>query len=177
MLTETPNLVLRRATLADFDQVYAILEEASKWLLSRKLPQWEWFLTEDGKAFIRRRIEIYETYLTNDAAGRPAGTFTLQWEDEYVWGERGKDGLAGYVHGLATARAAAGKGLGKALLDAAEKMIAARGRKFFRLDCIAHNQTLCDYYRAYGFKDLGVKQIQQIQFSPRLFQLEIPAEK
>ena len=37
-----------------------------------------------------------------DAA--PLATVTLQWEDGEFWGEQGRDGRAGYVHGLAVMR-------------------------------------------------------------------------
>jgi len=111
------ELPFRRATAADFEAVYAIIAEAAAWLRSRSTSQWDWFLTDPGKDLIRHRIETAETYLVLDADAQAVATFTVQWDDEMIWGPRGKDGLAGYIHGLAVCRRAAGIGLGLKMLQ------------------------------------------------------------
>jgi ribosomal protein S18 acetylase RimI-like enzyme len=153
------NLPVRRAVAEDSDAVYAIIEESARWLLSRGIRQWESYLTESGRESIRRRIKIAETYLVSDPAGDPIATFALQWDDQEIWGEQGKDGLAGYVHGLAVRRSAAGKNLGRDILDLAAKMIAEKPRPFLRLDCMATNAALCEYYRQAGFAGVRVNEV------------------
>jgi ribosomal protein S18 acetylase RimI-like enzyme len=149
-------LQFRRATSTDFDAVYSIVLEAATWLHSRNIPQWNWLSTDKGKTVIRRRIENAETYLVFDPANQPLATFTLQWEDEQIWGPRGRDGTAGYVHGLAVTRCAAGKSLGVAMMEYAASKIAQNSRRLMRLDCDARNPSLCDYYRRAGFVDAGI---------------------
>lgn len=80
------------------------------------------------------------------------------------------DGHAGYVHGLAVRRHAAGAGLGPRLLDLASDLIAARSRPLVRLDCMAENASLCDFYRRAGFSDLGVGTSNVTSKSLRLFE-------
>jgi GNAT superfamily N-acetyltransferase len=62
------------------------------------------------------------------------------------------------VHCLAIRRAFAGIGLGRYLLQWAEQRIAAVGKKFIRLDCMAENPALCAYYEQVGFTHRGETQ-------------------
>jgi ribosomal protein S18 acetylase RimI-like enzyme len=160
---------IRRAAVADLDVAYAIIVEAAMWLQSRGSSQWAWFLTESGKDIIRHRIETAETYLVLDPQAQPVATFTVQWDDERIWGSRGKDGTAGYVHGLAVRRHAAGKGLGLKMLEWSSERIAQNDRPLVRLDCMANNEPLCNYYRRAGFHDAGVYDAVRIGSWERLF--------
>jgi ribosomal protein S18 acetylase RimI-like enzyme len=150
------DLPFRRATAADFDAVFAIMIEAATWLQSRGISQWSFFFTEPARDFVRNRILGAETYLVFDPTEQAVATFALQWKDEETWGTRGLDDKAGYVHGLAVCRRAAGKGLGNRLLTLASNLIARNSRRLVRLDCMAQNDALCNYYRRAGFTDLGV---------------------
>jgi ribosomal protein S18 acetylase RimI-like enzyme len=165
----TIGIDIRRATVADLDVAYAIIVEAAAWLQSRGSSQWAWFLTEPGKDLIRHRIETAETYLVLDPQAQPVATFTVQWDDERIWGSRGKDGTAGYVHGLAVRRLAAGKGLGLKMLEWSSERIAQNDRHLIRLDCMADNQALCNYYCRAGFTDAGVYDAVRIGSWERLF--------
>ena len=98
----------------------------------------------------------------------------IQWSDHEIWGDRGLDGQAGYVHGLAVRRSAAGRGLGLRILGLASVRIARQGRGLLRLDCMADNKPLCDYYRRAGFTDLGVGTSSITSKSLRLFQRKTP---
>ncbi len=159
----------RRATITDLDTVYALITEAANWLKSRNSTQWSFFLTDEGKDLIRHRIETAETYLVLDAHSQPVATFTIQWDDEKIWGPRGLDKTAGYVHGLAVSRSAAGKGLGLKMLDWSSKHIAQNARPLVRLDCMADNEPLCHYYRRAGFTDAGIYDAVRIGSWERLF--------
>lgn len=167
------DLPFRRATAADFDAVFTIMLEAATWLQSRGISQWSFFLTQPGKEFVRNRITTAETYLVFDPTDRPIATFTLHWKDEEIWGARGLDGNAGYIHGLAVCRRAAGNGLGRILLNQASNLIAKNSRRLTRLDCMAQNESLCNYYRQAGFTDLGVSNSLITGKSLRLFERPI----
>lgn len=85
--------------------------------------------------------------------GRLAGMFVLRWSDEKVWGPDDAD--AGYLHRLATHPDFAGQGIGATLIAAAEDLIAARGRRWLRLDCDRDNRGLRGYYESLGFSYRG----------------------
>lgn len=142
---------LTRATEADAETLAALHEEAARWLWERGIRQWRpgEYTATHALAAIR---EGHEVYLAR-RAGAPVGTFILQWDDPEMWGERPPD--AGYVHGLSVRRAVAGLGLGAALLDWAAQRVAASGRHWLRLDCMAANPALRAYYERRGFTYRG----------------------
>src|SRR5215211_7670926 len=139
-----------QARASDLDTVSSILEEAAQWLVSRDIDQWQPGSFSHQR--IADRIERGEMYLA-ELGGQPVGTLALQWSDEEVWGSVTKD--AGYVHGIAIRRDFAGKGLGRELLRWAENRAASSGKKYLRLDCIAGNRGLNEYYERAGFNRRG----------------------
>ncbi len=151
--TPAGALTIRRAAPADLDAVVAILEETAGWLRAKGIDQWPAWLPLKP---VIEAIERGECYLAR-LDGRPAGTLilrlSLQWPDTALWGEVPDD--AGYVHSLAVRRAYAGKGLGRRLLDWAGGVVSASGKPYLRLDCMAENPTLNDYYRRAGFSYRG----------------------
>lgn len=87
--------------------------------------------------------------------GKPAGTFILQWSGLFWWSERPPD--AGYVHKLAIRPAYTGLGVGGEMLGWAEAKTKAQGRKFLRLNCMAEDRKIRDYYEKAGFVHVGDK--------------------
>jgi ribosomal protein S18 acetylase RimI-like enzyme len=152
--TEAGLLTIARAGEADHDAVMAILREAADWLAARGIPQWKHWHTKIGETLLRERIEYHQVYLFRRDA-QPVATVTVQWEDTEFWGERGLDGLAGYIHGIAITRALGGKRVGEQLLKWAVERIAACGKRLARLDTVASNARLCRYYEDCGFRPLG----------------------
>lgn len=133
--------------------VLEILDEARQWLLGKGIAE-QWPAPAPPSVFADR-IARGEVYLAR-RAGQPVGTFSLLWSDPAVWDDAPDD--AGYVHGLAVRRSAAGQGIGEALLDAAAGLVADAGRPFLRLDCWAGNPALCRHYRL-GFRRRGTKDL------------------
>jgi ribosomal protein S18 acetylase RimI-like enzyme len=140
------KLEVREARIADLDAVMSMLEEAARWMIRRGIEGWT------PGAFSRRRIadlmESGEMYLAL-LDGKPVGIFALQWSDRETWGNVPDD--AGYVHGLAIRRDFAGMGLGLEMLRRMEHMVYRAKRECLRLDCVADNEALNEYYRRAGF--------------------------
>ena len=135
----------------ELDTVLGILGEAAEWLASRGIPdQWKpgSFSRESFLDQIRRR-EVYLAGLGEEVVG----TITLQWTDETFWKEAAPD--AGYVHKLAVKRAFAGRGLGLRMLEWAARQASTAGKKYLRLDCVADNKRICEYYERAGFMPRG----------------------
>ena len=53
------------------------------------------------------------------------------------------------------------------------KTIAARGRRFARLDAMASNAALCRYYEERGFRPLGTTTLFGSMYTARLFEQEL----
>ncbi|MDF2629598.1 MAG: GCN5-related N-acetyltransferase [Symbiobacteriaceae bacterium] len=126
-----------------------MLVGAAQWIATQGITQWTHYLDGSGKADLVEAISRGEVYLFM-REGAPVGTISLamlpsEW-DQVIWGEAAADGGAGYVHRLAVARAAAGTGVGEAMLDWAEGRVRAEGGQFLRLDCVAENEGLNRYY-------------------------------
>ena len=132
---------------SDLDDVLDVLNETARWLTSRGINQWV-----DGfpRRLIAADISRSEVYLARRER-RAVGTFTLQGSDELFW--PGATGASGYIHRIAVRREA--RGLGVELLNTAERVTAASGRKSLRLDCFAGNDALCGYYERAGFVRRG----------------------
>jgi ribosomal protein S18 acetylase RimI-like enzyme len=167
--TDAGRLTVVRAVSADYDAVMAILREAADWLSARGIQQWYHWHTDVGERILRERIEHHEVYLFQRGEV-PVGTLTIQWTDADVWGERGIDGLAGYVHGMAFARSLGGMRVGERMLEWAVDTIAARGRRLARLDAMASNALLCRYYEQRGFQPRGTATLLAGIYTAKLFE-------
>jgi ribosomal protein S18 acetylase RimI-like enzyme len=165
---ENGGLIAVRASIADYDAVMAILREAADWLSARGIQQWYVWHMEVGERILRERLEHQEVYLFR-RANSIVGTLTILWSDQEVWGERGIDGLAGYVHGMAITRSVSGIGMGERMLEWAMESIATHGRRFVRLDAMASNAVLCRYYEERGFQALETTLLAG-DFTTRLFE-------
>lgn len=140
------KLQVRRATPEDVGTVVDILAEAAKWLASRGICQWpeHGFPASDVAERIKRE-EMHLVYL----AGEPVATIAIDWADSYFWAFTDDDAV--YVHRLAVRRQWAGQQIGERLLDWAADQAIAAGRTWVRLDCVADNKGLCQYYLDRGW--------------------------
>jgi len=136
-----------RAQQGDLDRVLEILQEASRWLSSKGL-ETQWLLNPAFRQTIRDNIDRGEVYVVKDVK-EIVGTITLQWSDKKFWGDLPQD--AGYIHKLAIKRAHARKHLGLRVLNWAEAKTRAEGKSYLRLDCLASNKTIREYYERAGF--------------------------
>ena len=146
---------MRRATLGDFDAVLEVVQDSTRRMQEKGLQQWKLYLTDAGVQRVRTRVagaSGQDVYLARrDADDRAVGAVSIEWADREYWGARGIDGRAGYIHMLAIHRLARGLGLGERIVRWAEQLIAARGRRFARLDCWAASTFLPAYYERLGY--------------------------
>ena len=170
--TAAGQLAIARAGAADYDAVMAILREAADRLSARGNQQWKHWHMEAGEQMLRDRVEHHEVYLAR-RDGVPVGTLTIQWSDLEQWGARGLDGSAGYIHGVAITRSVGGKRVGERLLEWAVERIAARGRRFVRLDAMASNAALCRYYEQRGFHSRGTATLFGGMYTAQLFERDL----
>jgi len=141
------DIRILRSQLVDLDSVLEILEEASRWLSSKGL-ETQWRPSPAFRQTIKDNIERGNVYVVKGLEGTVA-TITLQWNDKKFWGDIRPD--AGYIHKLAIKRSHAGQRLGLRLLSWAEAKARAKGKSYLRLDCLASNKTIRQYYERVGF--------------------------
>ena len=77
----------------------------------------------------------------------------MQWSDPTFWGERPLD--AGYLHKFAIKPEHYGEGIGKSMLRWAAERARRAGMKYLRLNCVAEDRGIRDYYEKAGFAHRG----------------------
>jgi protein-tyrosine phosphatase len=145
-------LTVERATIADAPVVGALRDELASWMLQHGIRQWS--PGEMPLDWIEVCIAFGEVYLVSHDQ-QLVGSVTVVWHDPLIWGERPEP--AGYIHMLMVDRAFAGHGIGRSILEWAEGVIDASGRRCARLDCVEGNQPLRAYYEAAGYAFVGNK--------------------
>jgi ribosomal protein S18 acetylase RimI-like enzyme len=140
---------VRRCQSADVPIVAALLDEATVWVGERGYEQWPLPFPHDELAGAIDRGEVYVAELD----GAPVATVTLLWDDPLYWPDAAPE--AAYVHKLAVSRAAAGRRIGEAIVEWADRTAAAAGRDYLRLDCLRDNPGIRSYYERLGFEHRG----------------------
>ena len=147
-------LIARAARSGETDVVLGLLNDAATWLAARGIDQWtpgQWRAER-----IAASIERGEVYLAS-SEGTVVATVAIEWRDELMW--PGASDEAGYVHRLAVATAAHGKGIGRDLLRWAELRIGEAQRRFARLDCACDNAALRRYYEDADYGHRGDRRV------------------
>lgn len=152
--TQIGELTIRRAKSSEKNVVLAIKQDAARWLENKGIHQWAGILMAPGEDMVHKRVHEGEVYLAFQGED-PVGTVSILWEDPISWGEKGKDGKAGYMHGLAVLRRYAGKAVGKEILRWAMDVIRSKN-KMIRMDCMAENPRINRYFKDLDFTYAGV---------------------
>jgi GNAT superfamily N-acetyltransferase len=139
---------IRRARPDEVDTVAAMWTDAGQWLATIGSDQWQYPARTER---IAASIAAGECWLV-ERAGVLVATVTLDgYADPDFWTAADQPASALYVHRMVVARAAAGAGLGSALLDWAGAQAEATGKQWLRLDAWRTNQRLRAYYEGEGF--------------------------
>ncbi|HEX9612936.1 MAG TPA: GNAT family N-acetyltransferase [Candidatus Bathyarchaeia archaeon] len=131
----------------DIDTVLGILDEAASWLQEHSIPS-VWKPGGFSRQTFLEQISRGEVHI-GMFGETPVGTLTLEWADPVFWGEMQPD--AGYVHKLAVRPAHAGQKFGLEMLKWAEDAARKAGKKFLRLNCLAKDRKIREYYEHAGF--------------------------
>ncbi len=157
-------MLVERARPDDATAVRALVEQAAEHLTARGIVQWKPGALPE--LVIRDAIARGELWVVRGDCDRDAGlaaALTLQDADAEIWGA--DDGSALYLHRLVVARAHAGTGLGRRLLDWACDRGRELERRSLRLDCVASNGFLRSYYGAAGFEERSEVQLGAVRLA------------
>lgn len=137
----------------DVGAIWNLRNERAQWLSTLGSDQWSQ-AGLDRDAFINRvhaSIKAGETWVWLED-GAVLGTIALdQWADPGLWSAEERE-VSLIVHRMMTTRAAAGRGIGTALLQHAEQVAAAQHCTWLRLDAWTTNDALHRYYESQGFR-------------------------
>lgn len=153
MISLQENLLVRQANPEDYEKIREMLIGTAEWLKEKGSTQWKGLLNGKDVHDTPKAIERGEVYLA-EIDKKPAGMFVL-WDEQSEWdkGLWGKDSSKDhyYLHRITVARSFHGMGLGIDLVKAAIEIARKENKKQLRLDCIATNNFLNQFYPSCGF--------------------------
>src|SRR5947208_2777021 len=122
--TSIRKILMRNAQADDLPAILSVLRDAAELPRARGMDMWAWVRTAAGEKLVADRIAAGGFYVgaLNDQA---VCTVRVEWSDSEIWDEDG-DGRAGYIHSLAAIRQFKGNGIGAAMLDWSQQIIANR---------------------------------------------------
>jgi GNAT superfamily N-acetyltransferase len=147
---------IRLAGKEDGEKVIEMLKKVARWLREKDINQWQYLLSGGDDEEIQDAITQKETYIVLKEEELIA-TFTLSprqsdW-DRHIFGEE-HDGDSVYLHRLAILPVHMGNGLGKEILKWIDEYFSTQ-KTYLKLDCVADNSKLNQFYMANGFHHLG----------------------
>jgi GNAT superfamily N-acetyltransferase len=146
--------VIRRAGAEDAAAVVALMDEAATWLAGTGTTTWRPGQVDEAQVLgwmTTGRVYVAEL------GTRVVGTVRVSWDDVPVWGPQPPE--AGYVHSFVVARSVGGQSEGRRLLQHAEAVVGRSGRPLVRLDHVAGNRRLEQYYTDAGYAVVGTQEV------------------
>lgn len=145
------DLKIRQATSNDLQTICDIYSGIATWLHDVKniTNQWE---RELPKGLAQKWINTGDQYLFSEQ-NETAGAVRVTTQDDHLWTNR--EGTAYYIHSLAVIRKFSGRGLGLRVLTYFEQKARNKQLEYIRLDCMASNEYLKQYYIEAGYTSLG----------------------
>jgi len=153
-IDRTPEITFDRATPSDAERIGDLLDEAARWHKGQGIEMWEPGSFEED---VRGTIAAGDLSVARQD-GAVVGCFMLDEGSPRLtrWlAEHGREPTPGVVGRLAVTRDMAGRGLGLQLLAEADRLAAALGIAFLRLECPSDNEGLRRYYLEAGFTHCG----------------------
>lgn len=138
------DLLIRPGRPDEIAIAESLLGEASAWLASRGIDQWQYPPHRDR---ITAAMERGACFLAFDD-GEPFATLQVDdFADPEFWTADDEPAAALYVDRMVVSRSTAGGDVGSKLLDWAADHAAAQGKKWLRLDAWKDNDGLHRYYK------------------------------
>ena len=141
------------ATSSDYEKVFNTLLDTAKWLNKKGSNQWgDLLLGNDVHRTDRaiRNQNVYMAYLKEYYLGVFILLETQSSWDAELWG-KDSEGHVTYLHRVALAEEAHGSGNGELLIKIAINRAIINGNRVIRLDCVANNHYLNQFYKDAGF--------------------------
>lgn len=143
----------RLATLSDLDLLADWRWELSSWLGKKGTDQWDntGLSRDEFQRRITRSIEAGETWIAMEH-GKPVGTIAIDLvPDQGLWSDSELEDSY-IIHRMMVPRFAAGRNIGRRLVDFASEIAKADGRSKLVLDAWSSNRQLHHYYESLGFE-------------------------
>lgn len=140
--------MIRLATKRDAKSITSLIEQRAVALKNQGSDQWTEYLEQDLLARVKTDISLGTVYVYEQHGSVLASIALLppdEW-DHQLWedGERGQ-----YIHRIVVSEQLKGLGVGQQLIH--HVLREADREEPIRLDCVANNEFLNEYYPRFGF--------------------------
>ena len=142
---------LHRATRSSASGIVALRDSLARWQQKQAIQQWSPGELSIGQ--VAEQIDLSEWWISSEG-NKILAAVRLTDSDELIWPDRNP--AAAYIHGLMVDRSLSGQKFGQKILKWAEEEIHAKGCSVVRLDCVATNENLRNYYEKLGYRECGV---------------------
>ena len=146
---------INSANINDKEQILDILYEIAENLRSKKIIQWQEWLSpsKNDHKWIDELIKNESFYLI-EKDDTIIGVFSLSENDNKYWGS--SNDKAKYLHSLAVLPKYKNQKIGKNVINLIKADLKDKKYNYLRLDCISSNQKLKLYYKNQGFNEVGI---------------------
>lgn len=141
------------AKVEDLDEFHEIIVSRCKWFEDNKINQWKInsYPKRYDITYLKNQMKENKLFIAKKD-GIVVGGFLLKEKDYKYWSDC--DNVeAYYIHHLAVKIGE--KGLGKIMIDFAQKEARKNKKKYLRLDCVSNNKKLNNYYQKLNFENAG----------------------
>lgn len=147
---------VKKATVLESDKVIILLKDIAQWMRDKGIQQWGYLLEGGDDEEIHQAIVDQQTYIVL-VNSEIIATFTLSpdqsdWDRHIFGDDRTNDSL--YLHRLAVKPEYMNLGVGESLLNWIQENHHSN-KKYIKLDCVAGNLKLNQFYRRNGFEYVG----------------------
>lgn len=163
---------LKPAKSEDFELIFEILHENAKWLEARNIVQWPLDWLDSKRDEINISVEqgnFYTLEIEAETHNEVAAIVELKSSPEDIW--KSDDAKVLYIHKLAIRRKYENQGVGRQVLGLIKERAIKSNMKYIRLDCVAHNLALRQYYEGNDFKLVAEVTMPEVVFA--LYELAI----
>lgn len=155
------SFIMKQATQSDTKEILTLLVDTAKWFKEKGSSQWEGLLQGIDSHRTTEAIQRGDVFVCKKGKDIAGMVMLLQSPSEWdigLWGDSAvqqNDSL--YLHRLAINRKYADHQLGREILTWCQQSIRFENRLRIRLDCVAENAFLNQFYRSAGYTYLGEK--------------------
>jgi len=156
ILVNREGFEVKIATNHECSLIIKMLKQIAQWMKDNEINQWRFLLNGGDDEEIEQAIMNRETYIVLKEQDIVA-TFTLlskqsEW-DRHIWG-RDISSESLYLHRLAIIPTYMKIGIGGSILNWIQDNVS--DKEFLKLDCVATNSKLNNFYQCNGFELIGV---------------------
>lgn len=142
------NIIL--ATSKDFKEIKALFDRANEYSAT-KIGEPVWVNIDYAYKQLDKEINAGNCFFIRNNENKMAAVICIGDEDEFAWGEEGKDNQALYFHKLMKDPAVTLPGAAKTLVKFAARQALDQGKKYLRCDTSYGATNLVKYYEQLGF--------------------------